>query len=282
VSAAAALLVRVSWVPVRAEPSHRAEIVTQGLCGEVFVPLEEGDGWLRVRGPDGYEGWCGAGGLLGVGEGAAAAWVEEADLYSLGVGLTGPSEPAAAVRAWPRHLPWGARVAPAPAGRVRLPDARVAVPEDPSGLADPASLRRRFPAGGPEVVRTAATWAGAPYLWGGRTRQGADCSGFVQAVYAAHGVGLPRDSGDQLEAGPEIERAAADPGERRPGDLLFFGASRSEVTHVALSLGGTGILHAAAANGGVAADDLNALPEPLAHLAARLVGATRPGELSPR
>jgi cell wall-associated NlpC family hydrolase len=257
-------------------------MVSEALCGELLAPLEARDGWVRVRGPDGYEGWCGEGGLLGVDEAAAAAWVEDAELYALGVALSGPAESPAAARPWPRHLPWGGRVAAAAGGRVRLPDGREAVPSDPSRLADPAALRRRFPAGGAAVVATAAGWAGTPYLWGGRTRMGADCSGFVQAVYAAHGVGLPRDSGDQLRAGPEAEGAATNVEERRPGDLLFFGASRSAVTHVALSLGGTAILHAAAANGAVAADDLDALPEPLADLPSRLVGVTRPaGDTGP-
>ncbi|MDP2478888.1 MAG: SH3 domain-containing C40 family peptidase [Candidatus Palauibacterales bacterium] len=277
-----AVLVRAGWVPARAEPSHRSEMLTQWLCGELLAPLEEREEWVRARGPDGYEGWCARGGLRGVEEGVAAAWVRDAELYCLGVELCGPVESAGAVRPWPRHLPWGGRVARAGEGHVRLPDGRKAVPSDAARLLDGASLRRRFPGRGDAVVETAAGWAGTPYLWGGRTRLGADCSGFVQAVYAAHGVGLPRDSGDQLAAGPGVDEAASDAAERRPGDLLFFGASRAAVTHVALSLGGTAILHAAAANGGVAADHLDALPGSLAGLPARLVGVTRPLELSPR
>lgn len=268
-------LVRVSWVPVRSEPSHRAEMVTQWLCGEVLVPLEERGSWVRVRGPDGYAGWCEEGGLVRVGVPEAAAWAREATLYSLGVALSGPAEGETAAP-WPRWLPWGARAAPAGRGRARLPDGREALPVDPGRLVDPATLRRMFPAEETAVAATADTWAGAPYLWGGRTRGGADCSGFVQAVFAAHGIGLPRDSRDQLAAGPAVEEAAADAGARRPADLLFFGASRSEITHVALSLGGTLIVHAAAGKGGVTADDLEALPAVLADLGSRLAGVTRP------
>jgi cell wall-associated NlpC family hydrolase len=75
---------------------------------------------------------------------------------------------------------------------------------------------------------------GVPYLWGGRTPAGFDCSGFVQQVLGERGVLLPRDAWEQ--------RAACRPLPRResplPGDLLFFGIPRARVSHVGLALGG--------------------------------------------
>jgi hypothetical protein len=271
-----AAVVRAAWVPVRAEPSHRAEMVSQWVCGEVLEPLESRGEWLLVVGPDGYRGWCDPGGLLGLRRREAAAWAAAADRFSLGVALDAPAAEPQVADSVPRLLPWGARVAPAEGGRVRLPDGWEVLPSDPARLADPASRAERFPPEGSAVVRTAASWSGAPYLWGGRIREGTDCSGFVQAVYAAHGVPLPRDSGQQLRAGPPVDAAASRPDASRAGDLLFFGTSQEAVTHVAFSLGGGRILHAAAANGAVAADDLEELPETLRSLPERLVGATRP------
>lgn len=269
------VLVRVGCTPVRAEPAHRAEMVSQWLCGEALEVLEREEAWVRTRGPDGYEGWCLAGALLPAGPDEVEAWTAAADLFSLGVRLLGPEEGHSS----PRFLPWGARAAGAHDGRIRLPDGRALLPADPSRLPDPVALRARHPLRGSAVAGTAAGWLGTPYVWGGRTPEGADCSGMVQAVYAAHGVALPRDSGDQLAAGPEAPGAAGDPGRRRPGDLLFFGASRSEVSHVAVCAGGTRILHVAAARGAASLDDLEELPEGLEGLAEKLVGVTRPLEV---
>lgn len=87
------------------------------------------------------------------------------------------------------------------------------------------------------VVATARTSLGIPYLWGGRSGFALDCSGLTQLVYRLHGVTLPRDTGDQANAG----RAVA-VGARSPGDLLFYGSS--SMTHVALMSSGTRMIEA--------------------------------------
>ena len=74
-----------------------------------------------------------------------------------------------------------------------------------------------------------------PYLWGGTTLKGMDCSGFVQQVYRLNGVGLPRDADQQSMLGRLVEEA-------RLGDLFFFGGE--SVTHVALATSATEFLHA--------------------------------------
>lgn len=276
-----AALVRVAWTPGRAEPDHRAEMVTQWLCGEALAVEETGpdDEWVRVRGPDGYRCWVSAGGLLLTGPDGARRWVEAADRLSLGVRLEG-RDPAGA----PGWLPWGARVAVDGDAAV-LPDGASGRPEPAEHLVPFGELEARFPARPAAVAATAAGWVGAPYLWGGRTPSGVDCSGLVQAVYRVHGVELPRDSVDQLAATSDatVEAAAGarhgsgpDPEALEPGDLLFFGASEAEVTHVAVAIGGGRIVHAAAPRGAVAEDALDADDPLCRRLRERRVATTRP------
>ncbi|HEX9279602.1 MAG TPA: NlpC/P60 family protein, partial [Gemmatimonadales bacterium] len=92
--------------------------------------------------------------------------------------------------------------------------------------------------------------------WGGRTEWGIDCSGFAQAVYAARGVALLRDSDQQVTQGREVAITAAGEG-YVAGDLLFF-AEEGKVSHVALWLGAGRVAHSALSRGGVAVDALDA------------------------
>ena len=112
-----------------------------------------------------------------------------------------------------------------------------------------------FPHRGESVARTARRWYGAPYLWGGVTLNGVDCSGFTQAVMWMHAIALPRDSDLQERAGTPVTPGSG-LAELRPGDLLFFAEQDARISHVAISLGGPIIIHSALGNGGVHINDL--------------------------
>jgi cell wall-associated NlpC family hydrolase len=94
------------------------------------------------------------------------------------------------------------------------------------------------------VIRTALGLQGVPYRWGGSDLNGFDCSGFTQYVFAAHGVGLPREVTDQYRVGRAIEAQ-----EIRPGDLLFFSTTEAGASHVAISLGSGEFVHAPSSTG---------------------------------
>ncbi|HYW07318.1 MAG TPA: C40 family peptidase, partial [Longimicrobium sp.] len=96
---------------------------------------------------------------------------------------------------------------------------------------------------------------GVPYLWGGVTMGGVDCSGFVQALYRLHGKTLPRDSDQQSRAGAHVD-PGDDFSQLQPGDLLFFSEDAGRVTHVTMSTGGSRIIHSSLGNGGVARNDI--------------------------
>lgn len=105
-----------------------------------------------------------------------------------------------------------------------------------------------------DLVRTAESFLGVPYLWGGTSAEtGFDCSGFAQAVYRLHGLRLPRSSREQYLAGASVEVEDA-----KPGDLLFFATSgRGKASHVAVYVGQGVFIHAPGEGKGIRRDTLS-------------------------
>jgi cell wall-associated NlpC family hydrolase len=104
------------------------------------------------------------------------------------------------------------------------------------------------------VLQTADRYVGVPYVWGGNTPDGFDCSGFTKYVFAKQGIILPRTSREQARAGQGIE---LDFGAFAPGDLLLFAEPGEAISHVAIYVGDGQIIHASSAMGQVGYLDLN-------------------------
>ena len=105
------------------------------------------------------------------------------------------------------------------------------------------------------ILRTADSYRGVRYVWGGNTpREGFDCSGFTKYVFAKHGITLPRTSREQVRAGRAV---APDFRALRPGDLMMFAEPGEAISHVAIYAGNGRIIHASSSNGGVGYTDLN-------------------------
>jgi gamma-D-glutamyl-L-lysine dipeptidyl-peptidase len=243
-------VVSVAVAPLLAGPGIRETQVSQAVLGSRLVVLRREGRWLQCRGADGYIGWIHAGYLALGDETSARAWELGADgepWLSLGAEVVDDAGELIA------RLPWCARVVREPTGAVRLPDRRGGLPR---GELVPLGARALgFPLEGEALAESARRWLGVPYLWGGVTMGGVDCSGFVQALYRMHGHVLPRDSDQQSRVGVEV-----DPGEDfaalRAGDLLFFTEEPGRCTHVAMSTGGSAIVHASLGNGAVARNDM--------------------------
>lgn len=247
-----AALVRSAVAPMYAAPDPDAALLTQYVLGHRVRPLARHGRWWRIQGEDGHIGWVHEGYLLPCEASWARLWETGHEGESV-VALDGALADAAG-HAMAR-LPWGARLVRLTRDRYRLPDGREGALVG-GEVVDTDRLTDRFPSRGESVARTARRWLGVPYLWGGVTMGGADCSGFVQAVLWMHGIAVPRDSDPQARTGEAVD-AGADFAGLRSGDLLFFAEDDDErITHVGLALGGTGMIHSALTNGGVDINDL--------------------------
>ena len=118
-----------------------------------------------------------------------------------------------------------------------------------------------------QIVADAFRFVGVPYLWGGCSALGIDCSGFARLLHQLVGLGLPRDADMQFNAGKPVDFPY------QPGDLLFFGengrSASPKITHVAVSLGDWRIIHSSRSRNGVYVDDVQGV----AHLRESFVAA---------
>lgn len=238
-------IVTAAIAPMLAGPMVAESHVSQALLGHRLTILRRSGRWLQCRAQDGYLGWVHRGYVQRVDEFAARAWEMGADgvaCLSLGGTVLADGDEVLA------RVPWGARLVLDGDGVARLPDGS----SGPFvGEVLPLSEQgARYPATGAAIVETATRWLGAPYLWGGTTPAGVDCSGFAQALYRTHGMELPRDSDQQAEVGAPVD-PGADFEDLEPGDLLFFAEVGDRITHVTVSAGGPRIIHSSLGNGGV-------------------------------
>jgi hypothetical protein len=238
-------IISIPVADLRASPEDKSERVNQALFGTPAVILDQKDRFARISLPDKYTGWTRLSHIHQVG---FASWQKYIDqpkyrVKSAIVTLTGPDGKGV----FPFRVYFGTELIAEKEGKTtvfQLP-AGARVPVDSEQLASPPT-RKTKAVDGAEIVETALGFIGAPYLWGGVSPAGFDCSGLVQTVYRFYGIELPRDSKDQRTLGRDIDRKSV-----QSGDLLFFPG------HVAISCGGEDFVHASSTTGMVACESFN-------------------------
>jgi cell wall-associated NlpC family hydrolase len=268
-------VVTVSVENVYSAADETVDVVSQATLGQVVEVMETSGAFARVRTPDRYEGWISRAALAEYADPSALRYARSGRVVEVTSLMANVYRDPDVTTARPKtSAPLATRLeveGDGPSERwlaVRLPAGDTGyVQRGDVKAVDPAALR---PRGTPEdLLATAHRFLGVPYLWGGMTARGIDCSGFVSRVYHANGVRLPRDAQQQFDDpdGLPVEREAL-----LPGDLLFFGADAGDVTHVGLYLGDGRFINATTYETPVVREDL--LDDP--HWSSIYQGARRP------
>ncbi|WP_224999687.1 NlpC/P60 family protein [Cesiribacter sp. SM1] len=244
-------LVTISVANLRSNPRHSAELATQATLGTPLKVLKKDDGWYLVQTPDDYLAWVDYGGLVTLNEEDFAAWhAAEKLIYLKPYGFSYERPDAAAPTV--SDLVMGSILEISEDGGdfygVKYPDGATAWIAKNDARPYQEWLASLNPSGS-SLVSTSFAFKGLPYLWGGTSFKGVDCSGFTKTVYFLNGMVIPRDASQQIHTG-ELVDATRDFSKLLPGDLLFFGrpatdSSPERVVHVGMWIGNNEFIHSA-------------------------------------
>lgn len=224
----------VAAAPLRSEPSHRSEMVSQLLFGERCELLETSGDFGKVQcSYDGYEGWVQMSQLAAI----------ETGLFYTSLVIVEQGCTGVAVNGAPVALSPGAELFAKATGRHQL-DTTGWQASGHSATYAPQLWQKCEQASTKDIkvdlLPLAHAYLGTSYLWGGKSIWGIDCSGLVQMSFKQCGMFLPRDAWQQAEGGDLVGFLQ----EAQPGDLAFFDSAEGRITHVGLMLNNHEILHA--------------------------------------
>jgi cell wall-associated NlpC family hydrolase len=219
---------KLSAVPARREPSGTSEMVTQLLFGEHYTVMQSLDGWLKIKiAADNYECWISDRQHTRISEATFNQLQKHPAFYAnelihvLFDKTTGTSVP----------LTIGATLP--------LYNKKVISFESFNYTFDGTIASSADKKTADAIISTAFLFLNAPYLWGGKTPFGIDCSGFTQLTFKLNGYYLPRDSQQQVEQGEPLNFVE----EALPGDLAFFDNDDGKIVHVGILLNKEKIIH---------------------------------------
>jgi len=235
-------IARNSVINIRSKPKHSAELGTQGLLGMPLKVLDKKGDFYRVQTPDKYISWVDKGGITRMEKSEFDAWQSSPKVIFTQVFGYVYKDPSKNEIISDVTL-GGLLQLNGYSGdfyKVAYPDGRQGFLSKNDGVEFQKWLQTTS-ASAENIEQIAKTMDGFPYLWGGTSSKGIDCSGFTKMVYLMNGFIIPRDASQQVTAGKIVDENL-DFSDLQKGDLLFFGKKATEtkkqrVTHVGIWLG---------------------------------------------
>jgi hypothetical protein len=245
-------VVRISVCNIRSLPKHSAELSTQSTLGTPLRIWKKKGDWYFVQTPDKYLGWIDAGGFTPMSIEQYRQWLGKDKVIVTSRHSVVFAQPIDEAQIVSNTL----------AGNILLKSGgfvngfySVGLPDGRQGyiakndVLDLGNWIENRVFSDSSIVATAHTFMGVPYLWGGTSPNGFDCSGFTKTVFYLNGMVLPRDASQQVHVGTDLG-TDLDFSKWQPGDLLFFGRAKTDettekITHVAIYIGDGKMIHSA-------------------------------------
>jgi len=226
-------LVTLSVSNLRAKPEDASELVSQAMLGTPMKVLDYKNKWYRVQTPEHYIGWMDAAGLQQLTENEMQRW-KNSNRYLFnqisGNVYDAPHKKAGIVSDLVLGDLFEVESVVKKFLKIRFPDGRTGYVRKADCISFDEWIDQKPDAR--SVLSVAGKMTGFPYLWGGTSSKGVDCSGFVKIVYYSRGIILARDASQQARYGESVDLSNRN--NLQPGDLLFFGRSAQRITHVGI------------------------------------------------
>lgn len=242
-------LVRTSVANIRSNPGHSSELATQATLGTPLKVLKQDGDWYLVQTPDNYLAWVDHGGITRLTKEEFADWkASEKVIFmeSYGQSYEQPSTKSGMVSDVVAGDIFELKGSKNGFFEVRYPDSRTAYIES-SKAQQYSDWLKSLDDSEESLVKTSKKLMGLPYLWGGTSPKGVDCSGFTKTIYFMNGMVIPRDASQQVHTGKVVD-STRDFENLKIGDLLFFGtpatdSTKERVVHVGMWIGDNRFIH---------------------------------------
>jgi len=242
-------VVNISVANIRTKPEHSAEMATQALLGTPLKIYKKKGGWFMVQTPDDYIGWLDDDGFSQMNKVEFDIWNNSEKIIvtnKFGFSFSGKDENSVPVSDLVAGNILKFKNVDDSFTEVEYPDGRIAfIPF--KHVQNYHSWLKSLEINQKNLISTAKSFMGLPYLWGGTSAKGVDCSGFTKTIYFLNGVLLPRDASQQVNVGELVDTENGFDN-ILPGDLLFFGRKadgdkKERATHVGMYIGDTEFIH---------------------------------------
>ena len=242
-------VVNISVANIRTKPEHSAEMATQALLGTPLKIYKKKGGWFMVQTPDDYIGWLDDDGFSQMNKVEFDIWNNSEKIIvtnKFGFSFSGKDENSVPVSDLVSGNILKFKNVDDSFTEVEYPDGRIAfIPF--KHVQNYHSWLKSLEINQKNLISTAKSFMGLPYLWGGTSAKGVDCSGFTKTIYFLNGVLLPRDASQQVNVGELVDTENGFDN-ILPGDLLFFGRKadgdkKERATHVGMYIGDTEFIH---------------------------------------